>query len=201
MDLFNNSSPRDSLKERIRFLQKINSYPICKRAVPLRRNKRHYPDAAPSPYDFLNHFSEVFGSNINQTNTDPVNNDNATLINDLDIEISIEEVQKVVKNLKTQKSPGVDGLISEVFQSSIDILCPLLVKILNVVFSTGCYPKSWSEGAITPIFKKGDTHDDNNYRGITLINILSKTYSHILHNRLLTWAEEYEKINKCQFGF
>ena len=130
-----------------------------------------------------------------------MNNDNATLINDLDIEISIEEVQKVVKNLKTQKSPGVDGLISEVFQSSIDILCPLLVKIFNVVFSTGCYPKSWSEGAITPIFKKGDTHDVNNYRVITLINILSKTYSHILYNRLLTWAEEYEKINKCQFGF
>ena len=87
------------------------------------------------------------------------------------------------------------------FQSSIDILCPLLVKIFNVVFSTGCYPNSWSEGAITPIYKKGDTHDVNNYRGITLINILSKTYSHILHNRLLTRAEEYEKINKCQFGF
>ena len=97
---------------------------------------------------------EVFWSNINQTNTDPLNNDNATLINHLDIEISIEEVQKVAKNLKTQKSPGVDGLISEVFQSSIDILCPLLVKIFNVVFSTGCYPKSCSEGAITPIVKK-----------------------------------------------
>ena len=166
-----------------------------------KKKKKINPDATPSPNDFLNHFSEVFGSNINQSNTDPVKNDNATLINDLDIEISIEEVQKVVKNLKTQKSPGIDGLISEVFQSSIDILCPLLVKIFNVVFSTGCYPKSWSEGAITPIFKKGDTHDANNYRGITLINILSKTYSHILHNRLLAWAEEYEKINKCQFGF
>ena len=62
-----------------------------------KKKKKINPDATPSPNDFLNHFSEVFGSNINQSNTDPVNNDNATLINDLDIEISIEEVQKVVK--------------------------------------------------------------------------------------------------------
>ena len=67
--------------------------------------------------------------------------------------------------------------------------------------SSECYPKSWSEGVITPIHKKGELDDVNNYRGITLINIMSKIYSHILHNRLIKWAEEYEKINDCQFGF
>ena len=67
-------------------------------------------------------------------------------------------------------------------------------------FSSECYPKSWSEGVITPIHKKGDLDDVNNYRGITLINIMSKIYSHILHNRLIKWAEEYEKNNDCQFG-
>ena len=80
-------------------------------------------------------------------------------------------------------------------------LCPLLVKIYNVVFSSGCYPKSWSEGVITPIHKKGNLDDVTNYRAITLINIMSKIYSHILHNRLIRWAEKCEKIENCQYGF
>ena len=70
-----------------------------------------------------------------------------------------------------------------------------------MVFSSGCYPTQWSEGLITPIHKKGSLDDVNNYRGITLINILSKIYSHLLNNRLLKWAEQNEKLSDCQFGF
>ena len=76
-----------------------------------------------------------------------------------------------------------------------------LSKSLISFFSSECYPKSWSEGVITPIHKKGNLDDVTNYRGITLINIMSKIYSHILHNRLIKWAEQHEKINECQFGF
>ena len=120
-------------------------------------------------------------------NEEDHSNDNVNIINDLDLEITWEEVLNVIKSLK-KKSPGLVGLIS-------------LVKIFNVIFSPECYPKSWSEGVITPIHIKGNLDDVNSYRGITLINIMSKIYSHILHNRLIKWAEEHEKINECQFGF
>ena len=54
---------------------------------------------------------------------------------------------------------------------------------------------------ITPIFKKGDTNDTNNYRGVTLINIIAKLYSKILHDRLIKWASENDKITSNQYGF
>ena len=151
--------------------------------------------------DFYEYFSEMHKPPNNEYAPDTNNDDNINIINDLDLEITPEEILNVIKNLKAQKSPGLDGLISEVFKTAADILCPILVKIYNVVFSSECYPKSWSEGVITPIYKKGNLDDRNNYRGITLINIMSKIYSHILHNRLIKWADEYEKINECQFGF
>ena len=109
----------------------------------------------------------------NNEYADTNNDDNINIINDLDLEITPEEILNVIKNLKAQKSPGLDGLISEVFKTAADILCPILIKIYNVVFSSECYPKSWSEGVITPIYKKGNLDDRNNYRGITLINIMS----------------------------
>lgn len=69
------------------------------------------------------------------------------------------------------------------------------------MFSNGQYPQSWGIGYIVPIFKGGDPKLPQNYRGITLNNILAKIYSQILLNRLTSWTERYEKISNCQFGY
>ena len=44
-------------------------------------------------------------------------------------------------------------------------------------------------------------NDAQNYRGITLINILAKIYSQLLLNRLIKWTAEYDTITNKQFGF
>ena len=119
----------------------------------------------------------------------------------LDCPFTDEELKKVIYSLKSNKSPGTDGLIAEIFKCSYDILSPILLKMFNTIFYSGSYPTSWSEGLITPIHKKDSLEDTNNYRGITLINTLSKIYSHILNNRILKWAYENRKIADCQFGF
>ena len=69
------------------------------------------------------------------------------------------------------------------------------------MFRNGEYPRSWGEGIIAPIFKKGDVNDAGNYRGITLINVLAKIYSQLLLNLLTNGAEIHEQIMKNQFGF
>ena len=102
----------------------------------------------------------------------------------------MDELKKVISSLKSNKSPEMDGLTAEIFKSSYDILSPLLLRLFNVVFISGYYPTRCSEGLITPIHKKASLEDANNYRGITLINVLSKIYSHLLNNRLLKWAAD-----------
>ena len=44
-------------------------------------------------------------------------------------------------------------------------------------------------------------NEAQNYRGITLINIVAKIYSQLLLNRLTKWSTNQEKISKQQFGF
>ena len=41
----------------------------------------------------------------------------------------------------------------------------------------------------------------NNYRGISLLSIVSKVFTGILNKRLYTWAEQEENISKEQAGF
>ena len=111
------------------------------------------------------------------------------VVEGLDHPISREEVLTAIRKLQTGKSPGPDGMISEFFKYSGDGVVDYLLKLFNVLFDSGVYPKSWTESVILPLFKKGDINDTNNYRGISLCDIGSKLYSTVINNRLQRWIE------------
>ena len=52
-----------------------------------------------------------------------------------------------------------------------------------------------------PLFKRGNETDPGNYRGISLLSVVSKVFTDILHKRLYNWAEKEGKISKEQAGF
>lgn len=92
-------------------------------------------------------------------------------------------------------------MINEYFKHMCDDLSPLLTRMFNVIFDTGIFPPTWCEGVIVPIFKKGDPDDTDNYRGITLMSCMLKTYTTILNNRLMKWSEDNSVLTDAQFGF
>ena len=107
----------------------------------------------------------------------------------LDSPIGITEVDYVIqKQLKPNKSCGPDGISPGVFKLLPCSWLVLLCMILNVVFSIS-YPFSWSLAKLNMLFKKGNTGDCNNYRGISVINSISKLYDYILNNRLVKWYQ------------
>ena len=54
---------------------------------------------------------------------------------------------------------------------------------------------------IIPLYKKGDASAVANYRGICLVNVMSKIFSHILQTRLTVWCEINNLIPEEQAGF
>ena len=42
----------------------------------------------------------------------------------------------------------------------------------------GQYPSAWSGAIIVPIHKNGDKDDPDNYRGVSLLSILGKVFTH-----------------------
>jgi uncharacterized protein YacL (UPF0231 family) len=126
-----------------------------------------------------------------------VNNDT------LECDISEQEVKIALHALKCNKAAGPDGIIGEFLKYSNDneLLIKFLVKFFNKLFSNGTYPDIWTESIIQPLHKKGDVNSTDNYRGISLLSITSKLYSHILNTRLNNWIEENEVIGENQAGF
>ena len=66
-----------------------------------------------------------------------------------------------------------------------------LIIFINQLTLLGSYLLTHSTGRLCPIFKSGDRHDLDNYRGITVSTVLSKLYATMLERRISGWAEKH----------
>ena len=101
----------------------------------------------------------------------------------LDCEISDQEVRNAIRHLKAGKSAGPDCILAEMLKVAEPVIVPYLKNIFNVLFDKGMLPKEWSKAIIIPLHKKGDKNNPDNYRGISLLSILSKVFTHIINSR------------------
>lgn len=76
-----------------------------------------------------------------------------------------------------------------------------LQNLFNRILDYEHIPISWSQSKITCIYKKGEKNDPNNYRGIALLNTLTKIFTQLLNNRIMNWAEKESIIPEQQAGF
>lgn len=115
--------------------------------------------------------------------------------------ISMQEIISAIKCLKSGKAAGPDSLSAEFIMNPSGALLDYIHLIFNNIFDTSRYPGQFRESIIFPLFKKGNTNDVNNYRGISLLNVLSKVFARIINNRLKDWAEDMNIIPLSQAGF
>jgi exonuclease III len=120
---------------------------------------------------------------------------------ELDVPLTVEEVKSAIKQLKRNKSSGVDHILNEYFIECSDIICSHLCDIFNCIFESGYFPEQWTQGIIIPLHKKGSVNDVNNYRGITLVSCFSKLFTTIINKRIECFCENNNTISDAQFGF
>ena len=121
--------------------------------------------------------------------------------NELDYTITEKEISVAISKLKSGKAPGLDTVSNNMLKSGQSVLLKCLHKMFNTCLSYGIYPNSWADGFIVPLHKGNDTHDPNNYRGITITSAIGKLFNSVLNNRLDQFLEKYSIINDCQIGF
>ena len=85
-------------------------------------------------------------------------------------------VSKIIDNLSTKRSCGIDELSTHLIKSmKSEILGPLTITISHSLV-TGIFPNKLKIAKVTPIFKKGDPTVIKNYRPISILPALSKSY-------------------------
>ena len=75
----------------------------------------------------------------------------------------------------------------------------MLLELVHEVWKEGSALKDWVDAVLVPIPKKGDLTRCNNWRGISLLDVVGKLVARILQERLQQQAEEELPESQCSF--
>ena len=119
----------------------------------------------------------------------------------LDEPIRLDEVENMLRKLKPNKSPGIDGIPNSVLKILPENWTEALTTLFNKIMVAEHVPENWADIELIPLYKKGETGDPGNYRGIALIKTITKLFTGVIEHRMYKWAEEQKLLPESQAGF
>ncbi|KAF1315018.1 Rxlr effector protein, partial [Globisporangium splendens] len=118
---------------------------------------------------------------------------------DLMAPITEKEVREAIAALHRHKAGSVDSLNNDFYKDCEDVMVEVLVREFNNIQRGAPMPRSFGQGIVIPLRKKGDSPNPLDYRPITLLTTTYKLFAKVLATRLqdiLLWI-----IGEAQQGF
>jgi hypothetical protein len=111
---------------------------------------------------------------------------------------SRQEIKGVPKYLENNKAVGTDSIAAKLLKNGEPNLVDALHGIIQQAWTNEILPRSWTEGVLCPVYKKGNSLDCKNYREICFLNVTYKVFAKILHDHLLPHANAAVQQNQQQ---
>ena len=106
---------------------------------------------------------------------------------------------KVIRNLKNNKAPGLDGVTIELIKNGSEIIKDKIVDLIQRIYNGEEIPEEWLETQFVPIAKKSNTLKCEEHRTIALIPHVMKILSKVMYERIS--SNLLDKIDPLQYGF
>ena len=117
-----------------------------------------------------------------------------------DDDISQWEVEEAVKAMGNGKSTVSDFFSLEVYKALMGNYKETVTNYVNKLFN-GAIPDKFMTSQIISLFKKGDPLDVDNYRGISLMNVILKIACAVVAKRITYVVEGHHLLTPAQAGF
>ncbi|CAM4563226.1 unnamed protein product [Caretta caretta] len=148
------------------------------------------------------YLNKYFASVFNEANENLRDNGSMTNGNeDMEVDITISEVETKLEQLNGTKSGGPDNLHPRILKELAHEIASPLARIFNESVNSGVVPYDWSIANIVHIFKKGKKSDPGNYRPVSLTSVVCKVLEKMLKEKVDKDIEVNGKWNKIQHGF
>ena len=116
---------------------------------------------------------------------------------ELDDPLTRDEFERAVDKLKAGKASGLNGVPPEAFKAMDEELRSLVFGYC-VRYWEGEDFRGWQMSQCVPVPKSGDLSNPNKWRGVMLMDVMSKIFSSILNGRIFKIVEAHG--SRFQFG-
>ena len=106
----------------------------------------------------------------------------------------INEVSRGIKSLTDGKTPGVNGVVSELLKACGAAVVFWLINIMYAVFDGSHLLEYWKTSEICPIHKKEDVMEPGNNRPIGLLPHSYKVIADVIRRRSMVRMEEVVSV-------
>ena len=117
------------------------------------------------------------------------------------LDFSAAGIEKLLKGLDTTKSCGPDDLSARLLQCLSSELSPALELLFYTTLQQGQLPRDWRHARVSPIFKKGNKNNAENYRPVSLTSIICKIAEHIIVSQMYDHLDLHHVLTDAQHGF
>ena len=99
-------------------------------------------------------------------------------------EVTEWDVKRILSKLSSKKASGYDEIPVKFLKMTSNSLVKPLTKIINTCLRQNVFPDRMKMANITPLYKKKDKLDKDNYRSVNLLISLSKILEKVLYNQI-----------------
>ena len=114
---------------------------------------------------------------------------------------TLPELSAALSRMGTPRSCGPDGITTHMLRITFPVVAPHLLTIVNSCISRCGLPVEWKEATVTPLHKKGDTEDPNNYRPASILPTVAKLCERVVCSQLMTSLTRQHIICPQLYGF
>ena len=104
-------------------------------------------------------------------------------------EVTIDNVMNKFKKLKVNKSSGYDSMPALILKSGSDVLCTFITKIVNQCIKDCIFPDTFKHAEVTPLYKKNNNLDKQNYRPVSVLTAMSKVMEGLMCDQIMQYFE------------
>jgi exonuclease III len=112
-----------------------------------------------------------------------------------------DKVLDLLSKLDNKASAGKSGIPTRLIKACKVSITPFLVDLFNDCIDSGTFIDEWKCAVVTPLHKKGDFGDLNNYRGISILPVISKVFEKVLADQIKNYFVSNNLLSDHQHGF
>jgi hypothetical protein len=119
--------------------------------------------------------------------------------------VSYDVVCKKLKKLNPKKASGYDNIPSKLIKIAATHISKQITPLINESIVLSCFPDPLKYADVSPIFKKSDNLNKENFRPVSVLTILSKIFEGIMADQMKThfnnilseWLSAYRSKYSC----